>query len=122
MDIGNKIKKRRFELGLTLEEVGSMVGVGKSTVRKWETGAINNMGRSKISLLAKALQVPPTFLLDFEETPVHDLPNITKNSEINVKNIYGESEYLKLSDVEKIELEKTIKNAILLKKMEFEDK
>ena len=28
------IKKRRAELGLTLEEVGKAVGVGKSTVRK----------------------------------------------------------------------------------------
>lgn len=37
------LKSRRFELGMTLEDVGDYVGVGKSTVRKWENGMINNM-------------------------------------------------------------------------------
>lgn len=35
MEMKDKIKQRREELGLTLEEVGNIVGVGKSTVRKW---------------------------------------------------------------------------------------
>ena len=34
MDIKDIIRKRRLELGLTYEELGKMVGVGKSTVRK----------------------------------------------------------------------------------------
>ena len=34
MEMKDKIKQRREELGLTLEEVGNIVGVGKSTVRK----------------------------------------------------------------------------------------
>lgn len=34
MDVGEKIKQRRLELGLTLEEVGSMVGVSKSFSKK----------------------------------------------------------------------------------------
>lgn len=50
------IKARREELGYTLEEVGKMVGVGKSTVRKWEQGMISNMGRDKISKLSQALK------------------------------------------------------------------
>lgn len=53
------IKARRKELGLTLEEVGDAVGVGKSTVRKWENGLINNMKRDKIASLAKILKVSP---------------------------------------------------------------
>lgn len=57
------IRSRRQELGLTLEEVGKMVGVGKSTVRKWEEGMIENMRRDKISLLASALQISPLLLI-----------------------------------------------------------
>lgn len=60
------LKSRRLELGLTLEEVGEMVGVGKSTVRKWENGMIDNMRRDKISLLAKALKISPLQLLGDE--------------------------------------------------------
>lgn len=62
-DIGSKLYNRRKELGLTLEEVGDAVGVGKSTVRKWENGMIKNMGRDKIVRLAKVLQIPSVELV-----------------------------------------------------------
>ena len=58
-EIGKKMYKRRKELGLTLEQVGEAVGVGKSTVRRWENGMIKNMGRDKISKLARVLQMSP---------------------------------------------------------------
>ena len=66
-EIANKIKARRLELGLTLEEVGQAVGVGKSTVRKWETGMIKNMGRDKIAALAKVLRMSPVELVPAAE-------------------------------------------------------
>ena len=56
-EIGKKMFNRRKELGLTLEEVGDAVGVGKSTVRRWENGMIKNMGRDKIAALARVLQM-----------------------------------------------------------------
>ena len=65
-DIGKMIFERRKELGLTLEEVGSIVGFGKSTVRKWENGLIKNMGRDKIALLAEALKMSPVELVPGE--------------------------------------------------------
>lgn len=61
---GELIKKKRLELGLTLEEVGTAVGVGKSTVRKWETGMISNMKRDKIAKLASILHISPADLID----------------------------------------------------------
>lgn len=68
MELGDRIKNRRLELGLTLEEVGKMVGVGKSTVMKWETGYIENMKRDKIALLAKALKVSPLWIMGLDES------------------------------------------------------
>ena len=35
-----KLKDRRIELGLTMDEVANIVGVSKSTVSKWESGHI----------------------------------------------------------------------------------
>ena len=67
-EFSRKIKRLRLAKGLTLEEVGRIVGVGKSTVRKWETGMIANMRRDKIDLLAKALGVTPSVLMGWEET------------------------------------------------------
>lgn len=63
MNIGNIIRSRRMELGLTLEEIGAYVGVGKSTVKKWESGYIKNIKRDKIALLAEVLKLSPlTFI------------------------------------------------------------
>lgn len=67
MSFGDRIKTLRLQRELTLEEVGKSVGVGKSTVRKWESGEIANMRRDKIALLAKALGVTPGFLMGWEE-------------------------------------------------------
>lgn len=67
MNIGLLIKEKRLMLGLTLEEVGTFVGVGKSTVRKWENGMIENMGRDKIASLSKILDIDPITLLGLEK-------------------------------------------------------
>lgn len=57
MTLNEKLKARRLALGLTLEDVGNYVGVGKSTVRKWETGAIKDMKRSQIAKYAEILRI-----------------------------------------------------------------
>ena len=67
MEFGEKIKMLRLQQGLTLEQVGDRVGVGKSTVRKWESGQIANMRRDKIAALAKALGVTPQYLMGWTE-------------------------------------------------------
>ncbi|MDR3349772.1 MAG: helix-turn-helix domain-containing protein [Acidaminococcales bacterium] len=66
MDIKHRIYSRRKQLDLTLEEVAQVAGVGKSTVRKWETGEIDNMKLDKIELLAKALRTSPAWLMGWE--------------------------------------------------------
>ena len=63
MKTGDKIRVLREQAGYTLEQLGDRVGVGKSTVRKWETGAIENMGRDKIAKLAEVFDVSPTWLI-----------------------------------------------------------
>lgn len=65
--MAQRIKALRQEKGLTLEQVADVVGVGKSTVRKWETGMIANMKRDKIAFLAKALGTTPEYLMGWEE-------------------------------------------------------
>lgn len=76
MDIGKMINQRRTELKLTLEQVGQAVGVGKSTVKKWEDGYISNMRRDKIALLAKALKMNPVSFItgEFKEEEDQAIP------------------------------------------------
>ena len=82
MTIGEKISQRRKELHLTLEDIGKAVGVGKSTVKKWESGYIANMRRDKIASLAKILQMSPTeFVNDESKYDVQDKNLISLTSD-----------------------------------------
>lgn len=65
-DLSRKIRDLRALHGLTLEQVAQQVGVGRSTVRKWETGLIANMRRDKIEKLARALHTTPGYLMGWE--------------------------------------------------------
>ncbi len=87
MDIGKIIYEKRKELNLTLEEIGNFVGVGKSTVKKWETGAIANIKRDKIAKLAQILQLNPVVLINGELSDYYDSPN-SKYPHPNITNDY----------------------------------
>lgn len=67
MDLADKIKTLRRERGMTLQQVGDIVGVSRSTVRKWECGMIDNIHRKNIAGLAQAFCVSPGYLMGWEE-------------------------------------------------------
>lgn len=68
MTLPEKIRLLRKQRNMTYEEIGNIVGVGKSTVRKWENGLIKNMRRDKIKALAYALGTTPGYLMGWDET------------------------------------------------------
>lgn len=72
--MSNRIRELRAKHGLTLEQIAQQVGVGRSTVRKWETGIIENMRRDKIAKLAAALHTTPGYLMGWSEDQDASLP------------------------------------------------
>lgn len=91
-NINQLIKDRRLQLGLTLEQVAEKVGVGKSTVRKWEIGLIQNMRRDNMQKLAEALNLNPLDLLEFDLIDDTNIP-LYENSRNRVEAI-GQNLYL----------------------------
>lgn len=72
MAIKDILKNRRIELHLTMKEVADKVGVSEGTISRWESGDIENMRRDKIMALAKALQISPAVIMEWEDpTTVH---------------------------------------------------
>ena len=63
MTVGEKIKARRKELGMTMEDLGRAIGVQRSAINKYEKGMVE-LTASKISAIARALNVPIFYLLD----------------------------------------------------------
>ncbi len=90
MTIGERIKFLRESRDLTLEQLGALVGVGKSTVRKWETGDIANMRRDKIEKLANAFHVSPLYILGIDPEGSPALPdNIIPMPAMNTVPLLG---------------------------------
>lgn len=90
MEIKDLIREKRQELGLTYEQLGELVGVGKSTVRKWETGMIENMRRDNIIALSKALNISPAILMgwDFDEVKKTDVTsNYSKEEQQHIEDL-----------------------------------
>ncbi len=70
MTISERIKKRRQELGMTLEEVAKIVGITRQTIQRYESGVISNIPSDKIELLAIALQTTPAFIMGWESNEI----------------------------------------------------
>ena len=65
--IGNNIRKRRIELGMTQEELALKMGYkSKSTINKIELGK-NDIPQSKIVQFAEVLHTTPKALMGWEE-------------------------------------------------------
>ena len=97
MDFKDTIKARRKELGLTLEEVGQIVGVSKTTIQRGESGEIKNQRRDKIVKLAQALQTTPAQLMGWAETDTDlssSLPQSNPNVNGQLENLFHEIQQL----------------------------
>ncbi len=66
MKMGDIIKQLRLQKGITQEELGKVIGVQKSAIRKYESGMVENMKRTSIKKMADYFGVSPTYLMGME--------------------------------------------------------
>ena len=71
MTTGDRIHYLRTQQGFTLQELGDRVGVGASTVRKWETGSIKTLRTDKMQKLAQALDTTVDYLMGWTDNSVN---------------------------------------------------
>lgn len=62
MDIGELLRNKRLEKGLTQRDVADAVKVSEGTVSRWESGKIGNMRRDRIQALADYLSIDPVII------------------------------------------------------------
>ena len=63
---GKKILEARKNAGLTMEELGKLVGVSRATIKRYESGEIANIPDEKIEKIAKATKVSEAFLMGWD--------------------------------------------------------
>lgn len=75
MNVGERIRTLRKEKGLTQEELGKIIGVQKSAIRKYEAGTVKNIKQEKIKAMADAFNVTPAYLMGWNEFDEKYNPN-----------------------------------------------
>lgn len=66
MTIGDRIKIRRKQLGMSAEELAQRLGKDRSTIYRYEKGDIENLPLDILEPIAEALDTTPQFLMGWE--------------------------------------------------------
>lgn len=67
MTVGQRIKERRKEIGMSAEQVAAELGVSPSTIYRYENGEIEKMGIDKLEPVAKTLRTTVAVLMGWDE-------------------------------------------------------
>ena len=67
MTIGERIKQRRIELGLSVDEVAEKLGKNRATVYRYESNEIENLPVGTLEPLAKILETTPAQLIGWDD-------------------------------------------------------
>ena len=73
MNIGERIKNLRIKRHLTLDQIGTYLGVNKATVQRYENGTID-IKRNVAIKLAEILQTTPSYIMGWDD--IFDIPNV----------------------------------------------
>lgn len=65
-EVGKRIYKARTEKGITLKELGDLIGIAESTAQRYEKGKIKTLDIEMIKKLATALGVSPAHLMGWK--------------------------------------------------------
>ena len=78
MTIGERIRERRKQLGLTVDELSERLGKNRATVYRYESNDIEKLPTTVLEPLAKALDVSPAYLMGWEENiEIHSNPDLS---------------------------------------------
>ena len=67
VQINERIKSRRQELGLSYQQLADLTNMSKSTLQRYETGGIKNIPLDKLEPLASALSVTTEWIIGQEK-------------------------------------------------------
>jgi transcriptional regulator with XRE-family HTH domain len=67
MTVGQRIKLRRKEMGISADELGKRIGKNRATVFRYENGDIEKLPIDILKPIAEALLTTPQFLMGWGE-------------------------------------------------------
>lgn len=97
MTIGQRIKERRKELGMSVDELAELIGKNRATIYRYENNNIENLPSPVLKDLADALKTTPEYLIDWNGNEKNE-----KNNKNNSKKAPTEKSKSNLSDILKV--------------------
>lgn len=76
MNVGKRIKERRLELNMSVEELANRLGKNRTTVYRYEKGDIENLPMDILGPLAEALETTPAYLMGWDTSQSEDTATI----------------------------------------------
>lgn len=124
MSIGQRIKQKRLEAGLSVEEMAKRLNKNRATIYRYESDEIENLPISILAPLADVLNTTPAYLMGWsEELEVHK-NNITQLTKEHNRNFYEKqllSSFNDLNDEGKKEAIKRVNELTELSKYKKDD-
>ena len=94
-DIGKRIRERRQELNLSVEDVAKQLNKNRTTVYRYEKGDIENLPLETLKPLADILATTPAYLIGWEdkndndaEDDVSDDPPMLENNFVSYIKLF----------------------------------
>lgn len=66
LNIGERIKRRRQELGYSVDDIAKYIGKNRATIYRYESNEIEDLPTSVLEPLAKALHTTPAYLMGWD--------------------------------------------------------
>lgn len=128
MDTGDRIKKRREELGMSQEELAKKVGYkSRSSVNKIEIDG-RGLPQNKIVIFAKALETTPAYLMGWEEINDGDIGNAFANNNLfeiinNISSLSPQEKkhftnYLRLLEINRKKADNYVEQLLSIQEMD----
>ena len=112
MSIGQRIKTKRKQNGLSIDELAYKLGKNRTTIYRYENGDIENLPLGILDSLANALNTTPAYLMGWESSNNATSVVYEANESVEVEytskwldeigvNILNEEEYRKVMEYTK---------------------
>ena len=89
MTVGERVKARREELGMSVDTLAEKIGKNRATVYRYEGKGITNMPIGVLIPLAKALSTTPAYLIGWAEDKITPITSKPKSIETSIGTPYN---------------------------------
>lgn len=88
MSLGKRIRERRIELGLTVDEVAEKLNKNRATVYRYENDEIENLPITVLEPLSNILKTTPDYLMGWEN--IQKIADAMDSLKIILKDVYDD--------------------------------